>query len=249
MAAVVRMTRVEPYVVVISHVVRRSASAYVLCRSWCMYQTPTQTKVAGNARHQPSPASRWSVVGTLVVAWSRVVSRAGMRATATPAARAPKTACGRATARTPSVPRAPKNGCTASRPATLGGAAARALAPPPLHVLVDADLDLGMLLKLPAAAALSFVGMAHVRSAHRKHLRTEDAVDHDEEVVRGVGGDGVAPDIDTLGDRHLGAHRHRRAVLVTQRRPAHSSSPCLSLSMGWGTVGWERREREVEQQQ
>lgn len=228
---------------VISHVVRRSASAYVLCRSWCMYQSDADADKSGRERAPPAIArvalERRRHVGGRVVPCG--VEGRNARHSHTSRSGAQNGA--------PSVPRAPKNGCTASRPATLGGAAARALAPPPLHVLVDADLDLGMLLKLPAAAALSFVGMAHVRSAHRKHLRTEDAVDHDEEVVRGVGGDGVAPDIDTLGDRHLGAHRHRRAVLVTQRRPAHSSSPCLSLSMGWGTVGWERREREVEQQQ
>jgi len=64
----------------------------------------------------------------------------------------------------------------------------------------------------------------------------EDAVDHDEEVVRRVGGDGVAPDVDAAGDGLLGAHR-RRAVLVAAhgRRPPRCRCRCR----------WGQGEREA----
>lgn len=43
------------------------------------------------------------------------------------------------------------------------------------------------------------LGAKHTRAGGPAHAPAEDAVDHDEEVFRGVGGDGVAPDVDAAG--------------------------------------------------
>lgn len=79
----------------------------------------------------------------------------------------------------------------------------------------------------------------------------EDAVDHDEEVVRCVGGDGVAPDVDAAGDGLLGAHRRRAvgatahgsgSVSVGGEGKGHRGAPGVS----WKTGTWEASRRRVE---
>ena len=69
-------------------------------------------------------------------------------------------------------------------------------------------------------------------------------MDHDEEVVRGVGGDGVAPDVDAPRDGLLGAHRRRVAGADHGRR----LWPRRGM-WGGGRAGEREREREGRKQQ
>lgn len=74
----------------------------------------------------------------------------------------------------------------------------------------------------------------------RARVPAEDAVDHDEEVVRRVRGDGVAPDVDAAGDGLLGAHRRRAAILAAHGRRRVGSR---SRGKGKGSRVVEKRER------